>query len=117
MLSRLTLACQYALVLYQARTHRRTRKTLFFAIAMHLVAAIIYLVIAFVATEDSSSVFYAIWYAVGIIEMIVLIVHASLSKTLTFEGTHFNERLNLLTLIILGEGMLLTQYYVSDSNS
>lgn len=36
--------------------------------------------------------------------MVLHLSFSNLSDVLTFNGTHFGERLNLLTLIILGEG-------------
>lgn len=59
------------------------------------------------SSEHSDKHLFWIWYVAGLIEMGAIILHATLSKTLSFEGTHFNERLNLLTLIILGEDVII----------
>lgn len=107
MASRLVLAAQYGLVLFHARHHRRGRKALMFAVGLHLLPAIGYLIAACVVSKYQSHHLPVIWYVLGLIEMASIIVHATFSKTLSFEGTHFNERLNLLTLIILGEGVII----------
>ena len=107
MMSRMVLAAQYGLVLFHARHHRRGRKALMFAVGLHLLPAIGYLIVAFVVTEHQDHHLLVVWYAIGLIEMFAILIHATFSKTLSFEGTHFNERLNLLTLIILGEGVII----------
>ncbi|KAF7557544.1 hypothetical protein G7Z17_g553 [Cylindrodendrum hubeiense] len=105
--SRLVLAAQYGIVLFHARNHRRSRNTIMLAVALHLIPAIAYLLIALLSTRLPRKVLFIVWYAVAVGEMVGVILHATISKTLSFEGTHFNERLNLLTLIILGEGVII----------
>lgn len=105
MFSRLILACQYGMVLFHTRHHRRTRMALTIAIWLHLLPALAYLIAGLAVKAHPDNHITLIWYIVGLMEMLSLIIHAMFSKTLSFEGTHFNERLNLLTLIILGEGM------------
>ncbi|KAK7211346.1 hypothetical protein V2G26_018524 [Clonostachys chloroleuca] len=107
MVSRLVLAAQYGLVLLHARHHPRSRNSLLVAIVLHLVPALIYLIIAVVPSTEPDKHLVLTWYVGGITEMTVHILHATFSQTLSFEGTHFNERLNLLTLIILGEGVII----------
>lgn len=106
-MSRLVLATQYSLVLFHARHHRRGRKALMFAVGLHLLPAIGYLIVAMISNENQDHHLVWIWYIIGLVEMTAIILHATFSKTLSFEGTHFNERLNLLTLIILGEGVII----------
>jgi low temperature requirement protein LtrA len=50
---------------------------------------------------------YVVWYVVGVMEMALHLGFSQLSEVLTFVGTHMGERLNLLTLIVLGEGIVL----------
>jgi low temperature requirement protein LtrA len=103
----MVLAAQYGLVLFHARHHRRGRTALMFAVGLHLLPAIGYLVAAFAVTKHRDNHLLLIWYILGFFEMAAILIHATFSKTLSFEGTHFNERLNLLTLIILGEGVII----------
>ncbi|KAH7305207.1 bacterial low temperature requirement A protein-domain-containing protein [Stachybotrys elegans] len=107
MMSRIVLAYQYAIVLFHARNHRRSRVTLFFAVLIPFAASLMYMMSAFIPANYSDHRLYIIWYVVGMLEMAALVIHATFSETLTFAGTHFNERLSLLTLIILGEGVII----------
>ncbi|KAH7157320.1 bacterial low temperature requirement A protein-domain-containing protein [Dactylonectria estremocensis] len=107
MASRLVLAAQYATVLVHARHHRRSRNAITFAITLHLGPAIAYLIVALMSTVMPQKQLFTAWYVIAVIEMVALMVHATFTKTLSFEGTHLNERLNLLTLIILGEGVII----------
>ncbi|KAH6981682.1 bacterial low temperature requirement A protein-domain-containing protein [Ilyonectria sp. MPI-CAGE-AT-0026] len=107
MASRLVLTAQYAIVLFHVRKHRRSRNSLLLAVALHLFPAIAYLLIAVLSTMLPRKVLFMVWYIVAVGEMVGVILHATFSKTLSFSGTHFNERLNLLTLIILGEGVII----------
>lgn len=65
----------------------------------------IYLAVSFLSVEETSSVVAVSWYTGAITE---IVVHLALSniKTLSLSDTHLSERMNLLTLIILGEGIL-----------
>lgn len=49
---------------------------------------------------------YIVWYVTAILETIVNIAVSSKWKVLTFAGTHLIKRMSLLTLIILGEGII-----------
>ncbi|KAH7327756.1 bacterial low temperature requirement A protein-domain-containing protein [Stachybotrys elegans] len=111
--SRFVLALQYAIVLYHARHHARTRNALILTILIHFLAMIAYLVAASVSFEFRDTYLLGIWYGVGLVEMVALVCQATWSRTLSFEGTHFNERLNLLTLIVLGEGVIILSKSVS----
>lgn len=104
MFSRLVLAAQYGLVAFHVRKFRHGRNVITYAILLHLIPAILYMVLAVVMASHRDRSLVTAWYVIGVGEMIAVLVHATISKTLSFSGTHFNERLNLLTLIILGEG-------------
>ncbi|KAK7216422.1 hypothetical protein V2G26_004425 [Clonostachys chloroleuca] len=106
-LSRLVLALQYSLILFHARHHRRSRKPLIVAVLLHILPFIGYLIAGIVSNKKEDQQLLYVWYGIGLMELLSIIVHATLSKTLSFEGTHFNERLNLLTLIIIGEGVII----------
>ncbi|VUC27326.1 unnamed protein product [Clonostachys rosea] len=106
-LSRLVLALQYSLILFHARHHRRSRKPLIVAVILHILPFIAYLIAGIVSNQKEDQQLLYVWYGIGLMELLSIIVHATVSKTLSFEGTHFNERLNLLTLIIIGEGVII----------
>ncbi|CAG9976777.1 unnamed protein product [Clonostachys byssicola] len=102
-LSRLVLTAQYCLVLYGVRHNKRGRRALVIAATLTFVPAIAYLIVGIISDTSNNRHVIIVWYVVGLLELLGGILHATLSKTLSFEGTHFNERLNLLTLIVLGE--------------
>jgi len=78
---------------------------------MHFVAAMIYLGITF-RFQDYNSQVYITWYIIGPLETIV---HIGLSlrcdvlglDALSFKRTHLIKRMGLLTLIIIGEGIIV----------
>ncbi|RSM08372.1 hypothetical protein CDV31_008184 [Fusarium ambrosium] len=107
MCSRVVLAIQYGLVLYYARRNRRSRNNLALAVLLHLVPAFIYMGATIAAARGSTARIDHLWWAVSLAELVALMGHAALSKTLTFSGTHLTERLNLLTLIVIGEGIII----------
>jgi low temperature requirement protein LtrA len=112
----MVLALQYFLVLYQTRHHNRARRSLTLAVALHLVPAIFYLILAMVSYANQSKELMYAWYGIGGIELIAILIQATMSKTLSFLGTHFSERLNLLTLIIIGEGSLMSEpWFISGA--
>ncbi|KAK7752843.1 hypothetical protein SLS62_005185 [Diatrype stigma] len=109
MVSRLSLAIQYSITVL--RGHRRigsgSRKAVLWTIGFHLVFALTYLGVSFYTTHNPKSNVFTFWYYAALVELIIHSLHARLSSTLSFLGTHLTERLNLLTLIILGEGIII----------
>jgi hypothetical protein len=75
--------------------------------ALHLIAAAVYFGIAFRYEEGKNSKVYVVWFVVGVVELKLHLILSQLSEVLTFLGTHLGERMNLLTLIIVGEGAIL----------
>lgn len=106
MCSRFVLAIQYGVVLYHARRNRRSRNNLALAVLLHLVPAFIYMAATIAMARGSKAQVDYLWWSVALAELAALMAHATLSKTLSFSGTHLTERLNLLTLIVIGEGMV-----------
>jgi low temperature requirement protein LtrA len=75
---------------------------------MYLIAAIIYLGTFFGFKKDGSSSYtYITWYILAGIETILNVVVTSSWKVVSFKGTHLVQRMTLLTLIILGEGIIV----------
>ena len=72
----------------------------------------VYLGISFRFQYGSDSKAYIAWYLVGLGEIIIELGISLVFKALSFSGTHLCERLNLLTIIILGEG-----HYTQGVNS
>ncbi|KAI8716194.1 hypothetical protein NCS52_00912500 [Fusarium sp. LHS14.1] len=107
MCSRFVLAIQYGVVLYQARHNRRSRNNLALAVLQHLVPAFIYMGATIAMAKGSKAEIDYLWWAVALAELAAIMAHATFSKTVSFSGTHLTERLNLLTLIVIGEGIII----------
>ncbi|KAF3021630.1 hypothetical protein E8E14_014093 [Neopestalotiopsis sp. 37M] len=107
MFSRLALTLQYGLVAWQIRKYAVGSRHMLLTAATHFVAAAIYCGISFRYAEGKNSRVYIVWYIVSITEMALHLSWSQMSEILTFVGTHMGERLNLLTLIVLGEGAII----------
>ena len=102
--SRLLLTLQYGVVAYQIRKYAHGLGPMMVTAAFHLVAACVYFGISFRYSQNRNSRIYVAWYVLGLVEMALHLGFSQLSDVLTFLGTHLGERLNLLTLIVMGEG-------------
>jgi low temperature requirement protein LtrA len=90
--------------------------------AMLFTSAAVFLGLFFAFSEGGSNRSYIAWYVevlllglvtlirpryvVLVVEAIVVVIISSLWRVLSFKHTHLVERIGLLTLIILGEGIL-----------
>ena len=114
--SRLTLAIQYGVVAYHIRKYRKGKSPMILTSLLHLVAAAVYFGVSFRYEDGKNSRGYIMWYITGVTEMALHLSLSNLSSVLSFKGTHFGERLNLLTLIILGEGgVSLLEHFMNVS--
>ncbi|KAE9377366.1 hypothetical protein N431DRAFT_542699 [Stipitochalara longipes BDJ] len=104
MVSRIVLAIQYLLVGWHVRKYHNAKLPFILIAAANLVAAAIYLGLKFGFNHHDGS--YIGFYVVAIFEIATNIVISSNWKSVTFKGTHLVQRLSLLTLIILGEGVM-----------
>ncbi len=75
-------------------------------VGVHFVAAMIYLGITFRFRDYNSRVYLA-WYAVAFAETFINIGLSIGWEVLSFKGTHLINRMSLLTMIILGEGVIV----------
>ncbi|PSN70736.1 hypothetical protein BS50DRAFT_267022 [Corynespora cassiicola Philippines] len=122
MVSRITLFFQYATTLaYTRRAYPKTVLPLCLVMASTLVAAVLYggLTAAFPKTrtavdelgytvyELQKSEVYIAWYVIGICETILTVAVSCVWRVISFKGTHMVQRMSLLTLIILGEGIIV----------
>lgn len=106
-ISRLMLALQYGMVTFQIWKYADGKRPMAFTALLHLVAAVVYFGVSFRYDLGKSSRVFLVWYIGGVVEMALHLSLSQLSQVLTFIGTHLGERLNLLTLVILGEGMFI----------
>ncbi|KAH7125605.1 bacterial low temperature requirement A protein-domain-containing protein [Dendryphion nanum] len=117
MASRLTLLCQYGVTLYHTKRYSKTVTPLLMIMASTSIAAIMYgaLTPAFPqvkygadgAVVDQKSNIYIAWYVIGISETILTVAVSCIWRVISFKGTHMVQRMSLLTLIILGEGIIV----------
>ncbi len=112
MTSRVVLCIQYLSILWHVRKYENTRIPLAAVISVHFIAALIYLGITF-RFRDGGSHVYIIWYIVAGCEMAINIGLSLAWNVLSFRGTHLINRMSLLTLIIVGEGIIVVCNNVS----
>lgn len=106
MVSRLILSIQYATIIWHVRKFKTAKEPLAVMVAMHFAAAMIYLGITF-RFQDYNSRVYIAWYIVAICETLLNIGLSLFWPVLSFKGTHIINRMGLLTLIIIGEGVIV----------
>ncbi|KAI5925371.1 hypothetical protein F4810DRAFT_708757 [Camillea tinctor] len=105
--SRFTLSIQYCVVALQIRKYNEGIRPMILTSALHLVAAAIYFGVSFRYDTNENSRVYIVWYVLGGVEMALHLGLSQLSDVLSFLGSHLGERMNLLTLVILGEGCII----------
>ncbi|CAN9221974.1 unnamed protein product [Alternaria sp. RS040] len=118
MVSRLVLAAQYAVTLFFLRKHRRTILPMSLVIGSTLGAALIYGSITAALPKETCNVELGIckkftthvhiaWYTISTLEIIFTVGISCIWRVISFKGTHLVQRMSLLTLIILGEGIIV----------
>lgn len=106
MASRLVLVVQYSAIAWFVRAHRQIWVPMLLTIVTLFLSAIVYLGVFFAFRLDRQTNVYVIWYIAAVFESLVLLSISSFWRFLSFKGTPLVERLGLLTLIILGEGVI-----------
>ncbi|KAF2028562.1 hypothetical protein EK21DRAFT_101735 [Setomelanomma holmii] len=117
MVSRLTLFFQYGTTLYFTKKYKKTVLPLSLVMAWTLLAAILYggltptfpktIVDATGIEVPHKSNVYIAWYIIAISETILTVTVSCVWRIISFKGTHMVQRMSLLTLIILGEGIIV----------
>ncbi|KAK4547471.1 hypothetical protein LTR36_001127 [Oleoguttula mirabilis] len=108
MASRLVLVLQYLQSLWFTRHHTKTQLPMLLTAATYFVAAMIYLGLFFTFRPDGDAEnhTYITWYVVAVLETVIATTVSSVWRVISFKGTHLVQRMSLLTLIILGEGVM-----------
>ncbi|KAI4624491.1 hypothetical protein J4E83_004166 [Alternaria metachromatica] len=118
MVSRLVLAAQYSVTLFFVRKHKKTVLPLSLVIGSTLIAALMYGSITGalpketcnlelgVCKQFTTKVHYA-WYIISAAEIVITVGISCYWRVISFKGTHIVQRMSLLTLIILGEGIIV----------
>ena len=120
MVSRFVLAAQYSVTLYFVRKHRATIVPLGLVIASTTFAAVLYGSITAALPKEGkcddalldvckpfSTQIHVAWYIISIVEIVVTVGISCYWRVISFKGTHIQQRMSLLTLIILGEGIIV----------
>ncbi|KAF1838451.1 hypothetical protein BDW02DRAFT_636499 [Decorospora gaudefroyi] len=118
MVSRLVLAMQYTVTLYFVRKHRKTILPLSLVIGSTMIAALMYGAITAALPKEVCALdtgtckpfktrIHVAWYIISIAEIVVTVGISCYWRVISFKGTHIVQRMSLLTLIILGEGIIV----------
>lgn len=106
MISRLILAVQYCTVLWFVRSYQRTIPPVACTIGTLFMTAMIFLGMTFGFGPQHGGRAQDGWYVVSVVEALVILAISSRWRILSFRHTRLVERVGLLTLIILGEGII-----------
>jgi hypothetical protein len=118
MVSRLVLAAQYGVTLWFVRKHRKIILPLSLVIGSTLIAALIDSSITAALPKEMCDIasttckpyktnIHLAWYIIGAVEIVITIGISCYWRIISFKGTHLVQRMPLLTLIILGEGIIV----------
>lgn len=106
--SRMALAMEYGSIVWHVRKFKNAQKGLYIQIGLHIVAAIIYLGVTFTFTEEGGHGHgYIAWYVVSITETIATVLMSNGWPVLSLTNTHLMRRMSLLTVIVLGDGIIV----------
>ena len=106
MSSRLILTCQYGVVLVLLWSHKKAILPMVIHMAVLFTSAMLFLGLSFAFTKTSSERVLAGWYIVVAVEALAISMISGQVNFLSFRATVIVERLGLLTLIVLGEGII-----------
>lgn len=108
-ISRLVLVLQYLQTMWFARRYKKTQVPMLLVASTYFVAAMVYLGLFWTFDDVDSrggNRTYIVWYAISVAEAIIATTISSVWRNISFKGTHLVQRMSLLTLIILGEGVI-----------
>ncbi|MCJ1388912.1 hypothetical protein MMC18_001763 [Xylographa bjoerkii] len=106
MAMRLIIACQYLVVTYWFRRYSKARRVLLIHVGVSFSTAMLFLGLSFAINSNNLRTVAAVWYPIILFETLMCFVIASRVEFMNFRKTSIVERLGLLTLIILGEGVI-----------
>lgn len=108
MVSRVILILQYGSILFWVKGHKKILPPILTIMAAFILGLLITLGLFFTFKPDGSGRrAYLGWYFVGVSEAILVFVSSSVWRSISFKRSNLNERCGLLTLIILGEGIIV----------
>ncbi|KAF3907915.1 hypothetical protein ABW21_db0203369 [Orbilia brochopaga] len=104
--SRFAIAIQYFVVWWTVRQYKKTRMPLLLMSIIMAVSMILFLGLAFSFQPDSNVKGYIGWYVILALEAVLVLGISLKWRIVGFKGTHLIQRLGLLTLIVMGEGII-----------
>ena len=118
MASRIVLTIQYGVALLWLKGWKKAQFPLLVHVGTMFTSAMIFLGLAFVFNDNPSTVRVVDgWYATMALEAAVVLLVSGRTSFLNFRRTNIIERLGLLTLIILGEGIMSLGEQVNKINN
>ena len=106
MVSRIILLTQYTTVLWFARQRKDVIAPLVLKIMTLAVSAAVFLGLYFSFTPQNQLSGQIGWYVISVVEALSMLGISSYWTQLSFTYTCLSERVGLLTLIIIGEGII-----------
>ena len=107
MASRLVLACQYIVVMVSLRRFVRARSALIMYSGTLFAVAMVFLGVSFIFNREGAvKVGATVFYPIILFEFAIMCVISCRAHFMDLRNTIIVERLGLLTLIILGEGVI-----------
>lgn len=111
MAHRFVLCIQYLVVLYFVNGFHKTLVPLFLHTMVYLCSGVAFLVTYITDSGGALDGMHGekhvnIWYIIIGLEALLVIIVSSIWRVLSFKHTHLVERIGLLTLIVIGEGII-----------
>jgi len=110
--SRAALGMQYGLAML-SRPNSRRRRAFIIMCACHLTAAIIYLGISFLFSDNSNSLAYIAWYIVGYFETTMIFAVSRIYGDHGVPISALADRMTTITLLVLGASIIIIAEHVS----
>ncbi|KAH7119344.1 hypothetical protein EDB81DRAFT_891824 [Dactylonectria macrodidyma] len=104
--SRFCLTVEYASILWHIRKYKKPRLPMLLQTGTNFAASMVYLGITFRFRHGNSQVYLA-WYAMAAAEIIVTFGLAIGFSVLSFTGTHLMKRISTMTVLFLGDGVVI----------
>ncbi|KAK6521055.1 hypothetical protein TWF506_001288 [Arthrobotrys conoides] len=104
--SRFAIAIQYFVVWWTVRQYTKTKMPLLLMSILMFISMILFLGLAFSFSATSNTKGYIGWYVILSLEAVLVLSISLKWKIVGFKGTHLIQRMGLLTLIVMGEGII-----------
>lgn len=105
-ISRFCLAVEYGSILWHIRKYKKPRLPMLLQIGANFAASMVYLGITFRFRHGNSQVYIA-WYILAAVEIFVTFSLAVIFPVLSFTGTHLMKRMSTMTVLFLGDGVVI----------